>query len=726
MLELALAAAERAPGSEGGILGATLAAFAALSLDQRDVAIGVLEAAARAAPKSWQVVIAPALVKGDQHAVARALAAARAAGLVDWVAHAFEATYWRMIHAGVGTPDLKAEALAGGEAAFDAALAASPGFVGLLELARLAVGDPERVAKVRATRQTSVALYLAATEARADVPKARAQLEAGLRDASPFESAFMRAHFELEAGEPGRALPLAEVAVRAAGPGERAAAEAFALRLAFNAPGPKLGARALSWLAVPADPMVLEAPYRGQYLVRLYGVTRADPELALAVQEALLGEPTARWGTNLAEVKAARRATLAKLGRWDEADDWVLASRRDAGVGRPLAVELWSETRTGIEAAMVTLNQEGPERMLRFAARLHPDELQRREVMGDLARSLIWRQEPYRARRLVERILSLPEGEGIGSARLLALAQDLLDAGRLDLAARAFERVVALGERSPKVYAGWLRALLRAGDGAKADEIAARAIEARPRRDARAVEELAKVFVEEGRLGRGIEILSARLGDGERMEPTTFNLIVESLARAGRNDELTPLARRFIESDPRGSQRLQGQAATRLMEVGALDAAQHIIEEALATRKRDPQLLTLATTLALARAAADAEAVADRLLKRRAARSMCGIGWWATCAGARARRRRRGSSRAGSSDLRARLGCSSCAGACSSWRGRVRRRSWTSPRRSRGRPRQRTCSMWSSRCSCACRTSSGWPRSRRGRWRWCRGAPIRR
>ena len=607
---LAKAAAELAPGSEGGVRGATLAAFTSFGLNQRDEAMRLLEVAARSAPKAWQEIIAPALVKGDHLALAKALAAARGAGLVDWVAHAIEAAHWRTIGAGVGTPELKAEAALGSEAAFDAALAATPGLVGGLELARLALGLPERVAKVRALRVAGASLYLDAGEARADLGNARALLETGLGVTDRFESAFVRAHFELEAGEPARAMALAEAAVRGAEGRDLAAAEAFAMRLAFNGPGPQVEARARSWLAVASESGVLEAPYRGQYLARLLGVTRANPELALRVQEALLSEPSARWSTSLDDVRAARRATLAKLGRVAEADDWAASVDPRDDSAPP-----WRETRTGIEALMVTLNQEGPDRMLRYAARIHPDEFERLEIMGDMVRLLLWRQEPYRARRLVERILSLPDGNGIGSARLLTLAQDLLDAGRLDLAARAFERVAALGERSPKVFFGWLRALLRAGDLAQADAIATRAMETRPRRDARALEELAKVLSEEGRLGRAIELFGARLGDGERLEPSTFNMIVEALARAGRSSELTQLAHRFIDSDSRGTQRLQAQAATRLMEVGALEEAQLVIDEALNLKKRDPQLLTLATTLALARGSPDAEAVADRLLK---------------------------------------------------------------------------------------------------------------
>jgi|GEM_PF-5902415 len=614
-LELALAAAERAPGSEGGVRGATLAAFTALALDQRPVAIATLEAAARATPKAWQELIMPLVVKGDLEAIAKTLAAARSAGLNDWVANALEASHWQAIASGVATPDLKASANAGIAAAFEAGLASSPGSVGMLELARIAAGlpgaaaDAERMGLVRAKGDAYASLYLDAVAVRGDPAKARAILDAGLTRSSAFEAAFLRAHFEFEAGDRSRALAFAESAVRAASPSEVGAAEGFALRLATSAQGAKLIERGRSWLSRAWDPMTLEAPYRVMNLALLLDASRANPELALDVQTAILAEPRARWKFDLEEIRTARFASLAKLGRWEEADERPPASK--VGAIR----DEWRNERAATEAVMMVVNQDNPERMLRLAARMHPEELERRELMGDIVRQLLARQEPYRAARLVERILTLPDGDGIGTGRLMTLAQDLLDAGRLDLAARALERVASLGERSPKVFITWIRTLLRAGDEAKADEITTRALEARPRRDARALEELAKTLVDEGQLGRALALLSTRSGDSERLEPTTFNLLIELLARSGRTSELLAAANRFIQSDPRSSQRLQSQAATRLIEVGALDVAQTIIDEALTARKRDPQLLTVATTLALARGAPDAEAIADRLLK---------------------------------------------------------------------------------------------------------------
>ena len=169
------AAVARAPGSEGAVRAASLYASMA---EGKDVATSheLLEVVVRAAPKSWQLLVVPLVLRSDRVGVPRVLAAAREAGLVDATAHAIEAAYPR--------PD---------DAAFDAAVAATPSMHVALELARLTKGDPARVTKLRALARPAIDAYLTAQEQRPDLAKARATLDA---ITNPFEKAFVRAHFE--------------------------------------------------------------------------------------------------------------------------------------------------------------------------------------------------------------------------------------------------------------------------------------------------------------------------------------------------------------------------------------------------------------------------------------------------------------------------------------------------------------------------------------------------
>ncbi len=581
------AAVARAPGSDGAVRAASL--FASMA-EGKDLATSheLLEVVATAAPKSWQLLVSPLVWRVDKVGVPRVLAAAREAGLVDAAAHTIEAAY----------PRVGGDAAA--DAAFDAAIAATPSFHIALELARLAKGDAKRVAAVRGLGRPAVDAYLAAVEAQPDLAKARALLETIV---NPFEKAFVRAHFEHEAGTPAAALPLAEAAVRLAGPSELYVAESYALRLVLGSRN--VQARLRSWLAVPTDPSALAAVERMAMLRRAIDGLADHPELLIDATNALFAEPGARSIIVFDALRSGRQQQLGKLGRWIERDDDWVASIADMPRG---------DERTMLNDALPRMLVESPERAMRFAARLHPEEILRRDTLADMVKIAWSRGEHYRARRIVERILSLPEGDGIGTARLQTLGQELLDANELVLARRAFERLSELGDRSGKPFQGWVRALLRGGDVAGAEAIIARALETRQRRDWRPIEEMARVLVDEGHLRRAMDLIVGQLANSERMEPTLFNQVVDGFMRAGREAELWQFVQRFLASDARGTQRLQAIAAQRLIEVGALEAAQTVLDEAMTARRVEPQLQMLALSLAVMRGADNVQAIAKKAL----------------------------------------------------------------------------------------------------------------
>ncbi len=618
VIAAAAAAAELAPGSDAGIAGAALAAYRGLALPEeggprggtsaREAAIGVLVAAAGAAPGRWLEVIAPAQAKGDVRGVARVLAAARAAGLSDWTAHAFEVAQWRQVAAGSGPAQMRAEAEAGAAAAFEAALAARPGFFGLLELARLARAEGGMLARVRtaaeAAGQVGPEAYIAAVEVRGDLRRAREVLERELAGAGAFEAATVRAHFELEAGEPARAQEHADEAARVAGPEEHAQAMSLALRLALNGPREEIEARARAWLAA-GDDVGVEATQRPLTLVRLIGRARGDLELQAELVRAALDEPRARWFSEPAQLRSQETALLQKLGRWEE-----LEARWHA------QLDALDDARAATEELVAWTAAERPELMVRFAARLHPEEIQRRELLPELVKQLVARGEIARARRVTERILGLPDAEGIGLPRLAALGPSLSAGALADLAARVYERLVALGDRSSATYAGWLKALVRLGQDARATDVAGRWLEVRPRRDARPLEEIVKALSEVGRLGTAIALYEDRLDKSVRIEPSSFNTLADLYVRSGRDAALEPLARRFIGDEARLATRLRAAAATRLAELGAVEEARGVVQEGLNLNPRDRALLQLEARLALAVGdEAAAIAGAERILR---------------------------------------------------------------------------------------------------------------
>lgn len=607
-ITLAKAAAERAPSTDAGIRAATLAAFRELSLPDgagdaspRDSAIATLEVAVRAVPGRWLQIIAPAQAKGDVRAVARVLKVAREAGLVSWVAHAFEVEQWRKIRAGAASAPLRAEADLGAEAAFDAAIRAKPGIVGQLELARLARGDPDLSAKVEAlakrTSQPATLALLAAREQRRDRAAARQALNQGLDGVGAFESALTRAHFELELGIRTEALAQAEAAVLAAPPGQRAAAEGFAAELAMQISTSSGLAWAPVWLAFSEDGETVADPNRVAILLRLMRSSRSDRELSELIHAALLDDERSRWVVDLAQLHSQEITLLQKLGRWDEVE-----RRWNA------RLDSMPESRVATEEIVAWAGQRHAGMMLRFAARLHPAEIERPELLVDLVKHLIARAEPIRARRVAERILDLPTAGGISGARLLSLAQLLLDAsgsvagevGYLDLAARAFDRLASMGDRSSKVFAGWLTALLRLGDTTGAKPVAQAWLDARNRRDARPIEDVVKVLLEAGRLSDAISLYEQRLDKITRVESSSFNALADLYARVGRTTALAPLAERFIAGDSRMKPRLTVATATRFIEVGARAEAHTVLEAGLARHPRNRAMLALAMTMALA------------------------------------------------------------------------------------------------------------------------------
>lgn len=581
----ATAAIALMPGSEGAVRAALeLAAAAKANVVKPAEALEALATVARALPEAWPRLVAPALAVNDAAGIARVLGEVRAAGRVDALAHSEEAK------ARFALGDRAAA-----EAAFAAAIAARPGlFVGL-ELARFGAAAlrerGELLDEVRALGPAQAA-YLEALMAARNARSAT--LDAGLGRAAPFEAAYARALLSIDLADPPEALRYADEAVRLAGSGgELGAAQSLALRVAFGGNSTLIEPRAQRYLALdPASIVGPEALARGDYLMRLLRTAMRDPELASAIARAAWADEEAvGWYGSLDAYRATRSELAAKLERWDEADAaWI-----DEAKATP-----WRQVRAAIEDRLGRFGSDLGAITVLHAGRLAPDEMGNLDPMVELVRVLLARSEPVRARRLTERLLDAGRADALGSARMLTVAQMMMDAGELELAARGFERVVALGDSTPRAYGSWLRACLRQGDDAAADEVARRWSEARSkgRPLSPVADEIAKIYLEVGRVGRAIEILEVRAG--ERLEPTVFASLSDLYVRAGRRADLTALARRLVSGDARYAPRLQASAVQRLLELGAAAEAQPIIDEALAQRPSDQTMLGFALTAALA------------------------------------------------------------------------------------------------------------------------------
>ncbi len=246
-------------------------------------------------------------------------------------------------------------------------------------------------------------------------------------------------------------------------------------------------------------------------------------------------------------------------------------------------------------AAEEARQQQRPDLAANLYSRLSPYDVRRLEAAVELVRLFASRGEPERARRYARTLLERSaDPKLVAPGRMLALADALTELGEWALARQAFARTVELGERSSRALLGLVRAHLQAGDEAAADQVANQWLDARPRRDQRAHDELAKVFANEGRLGRAIEVLRARLGPSDTMDPGLFSGLVDLLLRSGRAVEVEPLAQDFVKADVRGTMRAHGVAAQKLMDAGRPGAALALLENALSQRPRDSSLLSAA------------------------------------------------------------------------------------------------------------------------------------
>jgi tetratricopeptide (TPR) repeat protein len=266
-------------------------------------------------------------------------------------------------------------------------------------------------------------------------------------------------------------------------------------------------------------------------------------------------------------------------------------------------------------AAEEARQQQRPDLAANLYSRLSPYDVRRLDAAVELVRLFASRGEPERARRYARTLIERSaDPKLVAPGRVLALADVLAELGEWALARQAFARAVELGERSSRALLGLVRAHLQAGDEAAADQVANQWLDARPRRDQRAHDELAKVFANEGRLGRAIEVLRARLGPTDTMDPGLFSGLVDLLFRSGRALEVEPLAQDFVKADLRGTMRAHGVAAQKLMDAGRPAAALTLLEKALSQRPRDSSLLSASLMAAMQLRDPAAEDFAKRLV----------------------------------------------------------------------------------------------------------------
>ncbi|MCC6625587.1 MAG: hypothetical protein IT385_30395 [Deltaproteobacteria bacterium] len=399
------------------------------------------------------------------------------------------------------------------------------------------------------------------------------------------------------AGTAGEALarrPIAQAraaAESALGPSPRGITEAFVDQRAARA------VRAWAALGPEPDRRELCAAFH-----RLVGA-RAMPEARLAILEAWHAAP--EEGGEEPPWSALPDALL-RLKRYAEAE-----AAANAALARTAATGVVAGA--GPSAELVGDRFRAEERWdeaLRFYDRLHVAEIQAPSTLAELARRLAMRGDELRAEEARRRFLDLARIKEIQPAAVIALAEQSAAA----FAAQAFAIAVDAGDRTPRAFVGWMRALLRLGDDDGAERVANRFLGDRPRRDARAVDEVAKAFADEGRVARAAELVLGRLGEGERLDPNALAPLGEMLRRAGRGAELAALVARVVALEARNPQRAYQTGAQRLVEAGLVREADELVRNGLEARPRDPTLLSSALSLAvLRRDAVKSEALAGRL-----------------------------------------------------------------------------------------------------------------
>jgi tetratricopeptide (TPR) repeat protein len=299
------------------------------------------------------------------------------------------------------------------------------------------------------------------------------------------------------------------------------------------------------------------------------------------VQVAILGV-LARGGDTQRE--GERIALLRRLGRIELLEDAIAAEAlREGGVA-------------GLEKAAEKARQDQNQELAAgLFARLDPSEIARGDILPDIARLFGLLGEWPLAQSYADELLGRSEA---GAQRLVVLGEFLLESGDLDRAARAFGRAFERGDRSARSILGWVRALARGAAG-DLEVVANQWLETR-KGDARTADELLRALIEEGEHERARVLAEARLGATERVEPGLFGTLADLYRVRGDRPALEALARRFASSDPRAPAKTIVLAAQKLIDAGARGAALNLLEDALASRPRDPTLLSvLVATLAV-------------------------------------------------------------------------------------------------------------------------------
>ncbi|MBL8788712.1 MAG: hypothetical protein JNJ59_27700, partial [Deltaproteobacteria bacterium] len=600
-----------------------------------DKAQAILEATARAAPSAWAQLIAAPNQALDRKRVAAILRAARETGLSSWAAALAEAEAWREVRDDPEVAQREADK------AFEAALAGvgAGEVVRLLEAGRVAftVGLPGWAERVGAAAAGGpAAAYVAAMRERGDPEKARRTLEG-----KGAMAAFVRAHALLDGrlgadswraarDEVERARVQAAVEDGGPTPDELAT---YALRVALRggaSEAKRLERAASAWFATrDVGDAGWNAVLTPGWLLSLRASSGLSADLQLAVRDAILATPALEGLYERVAVEQERAALLLSEGRlaslyatWTEE-----LARLEPGATTRRGLSAWIEatgagTRPLTHAALVekaiekALSRSPSDAVNFFVGRLHPEELRQFDLVAKLVEIFEGRGERARVRRLVEATLGRVQAAQVQAPRVLGLATQLLELGYPDLASRGFEQVLAAGDRSSQAWVGAVRAALRMADrgilppggdagargAADADALVNRWLDARERRDARSVDEAARLLTEEGRLGRAIDLMTGRLlgEDGApRNDVGVLQPLAEALRRAGKTEGLIAVAQRLANADPRGASRAQALAAQRLIEAGALEAARDIIAKGLETRPRDTQLLSVGVMVSL-------------------------------------------------------------------------------------------------------------------------------
>jgi arylsulfatase A-like enzyme/tetratricopeptide (TPR) repeat protein len=199
-------------------------------------------------------------------------------------------------------------------------------------------------------------------------------------------------------------------------------------------------------------------------------------------------------------------------------------------------------------------------------------------------------------------LIALDEAERAAASpeALLTRARVLVELGRADEAAAAFQRVLALRPDHGGALRGLGDLALARGDLAAAERFLARVVEEDPR-DARALVKLGIVHVRGGRLDAAL----AAFREAVARDPADAEALLAlggALAKAGRPAEAVPLFERAIAAGARSPATLNGLGFARL-EAGDQGGALESLRASLALDPRQPGVAQAVAELRRARRA---------------------------------------------------------------------------------------------------------------------------